>query len=250
MLVPAVSVTVPFLVSPLIVLALPRAGASLRALAAAASTSALLAVYAALLLVAGLPRPPLWPASAWRVSVLLVVVTFWALSVSARRALKAAGPGRASAGWLPALGLSVVCFLTGSLFAFAMLGHWARQTANETATVALLRTIGRAEASARRKCGYTETLATLDVGDADLAAKMREGPTFLKNSYTVEYRPGRPVPSTAPGCSPGVESFVVTARPLAWGVDGRSSFFMDGTEAIHYTSSDRPANAGDPMVSR
>jgi hypothetical protein len=254
MLVAAIAVTLPFLVPPLIVLAQPRAGASLRGLAAASSTSALLAAYAALLLFVGLvPRPPLWPGSAsWQLSLLLVVLAFGALWASARKALQAGGTAHASSGCLPALGLSVVCFLTGSVFAFAVLGRWARQTANENATVALLRTIGRAEArySAELKCGYPETLAVLDLGDVALAAKVKDGPTFLKNSYTLEYHPGPPARSAAAGCTRGVESIAVTARPLAFGVDGRSSFFMDETEAIHHTSSDRPANAADPIVSR
>jgi hypothetical protein len=142
--------------------------------------------------------------------------------------------------------------LTGAVFVVAMLGQWARPAANEWSTLALLGTIGKAAAAhgGGGQCGYPETLATVNVDDAELAARMRPGSTFLKNSYTIVYRPGPPRRNAARGCPPGVESYVLAARPLTWGVDGRSSFLMDETLAVHYTSGNRAATTEDPVVAR
>jgi hypothetical protein len=254
MIVPAACLLVPFLVPPLLALTQLRAGAPARALGAVVSTTATIGLYAPILLLAGLfGRPPLWGGGAlWQGSLLLAIATFWTLWVRARQAVEAGWPGQATGGCLPALGLSVVCLLTGAFFEFVMIGHWARQTANETSTVFMLRTIGKAAAAHAEKtrCGYPETPATLDVEEAELAARMRAGPTFLRNSYRIEYHAGPRVRNAAGACPGGVESFVVTARPLTWGVDGRSSFRTDATAAIHYTSRDRPATVEDPIVGR
>jgi hypothetical protein len=185
------------------------------------------------------------------------MATYWVLYWTCRQALKAGWP-REARGCLPAMGLGVGCLLTGSLFVSSMLGHWARQTANETFTLTLLRITGKAVAvyAESGRCGYPQSLAALpppsgsNAYEAELAETFKEGSIFLTTDYRFEYRPGPRVRNPAAGCAPGAESYVMSARPLAWNVSGRTSFYMDGAEAIHYTSDGRPATVNDPTEPR
>jgi hypothetical protein len=93
LLVPAVSLILPFLAPPLLVLAQARGGAAVRPLGSVVSMSATVGLYALLL---SLPvaswRPPLWSGRwLWQGSLLLVIATFDRPRRPARRGKREAG---------------------------------------------------------------------------------------------------------------------------------------------------------------
>ena len=255
-LVPALGLIAPLILPALFVFAQRRDAASHRALVNAASMSAVLGVYAPIVDTLGLVgRPALWGGRwLWDASFLALTCTYWALHWALGRTLKAAP--RERSGCLPVSSLVAVCLLTGLFFTFWTLARWARPAANEASTLGSLRAIGMwvTDYAGNRKCGCPGSLAVLPPpaapsrGDADLAERFKQGQSFLKASYRFEYQPRSPLRDAAPGCQPGFEGYVVTARPLTWGRTGRSSFYMDQTSVIRYTAADRPASADDPKV--
>lgn len=257
----ALCLILPFLVPTcLALLRLTADAASARALASAATMSATLGVYAPLIAILGVySRPPLWGRLwLWQWGFILLTATYWVLYWSTRRALKAGWP-REARGFLPAMGLGIACFLTGALFFSWTLQQWARPSSHEIFTSTLLRAMGKAVTAYAEsgRCGYPHSLAALppppagaNAYEAELAEKFKEGSSFLKTDYRFEYRPGPRAKDPAPGCVPGAESWVMSARPLIWDVSGRTSFYMDSSGAIRYTSEDRPATVTDPTLPR
>ena len=77
--------------------------------------------------------------------------------------------------------------------------------------------------------------------DPGLASGQRYG-------YVLEYWPGPRAETPATGCVPGVQSYTITARPAQFRRSGTSSFFVDQTGLIHFTSEDRPATAADQPI--
>ncbi|MEE8199971.1 MAG: hypothetical protein V3R29_02290, partial [Candidatus Acidoferrales bacterium] len=63
-----------------------------------------------------------------------------------------------------------------------------------------------------------------------------------KWGYRYEYRPGPAVEEAGPDCTtPGVESYVLVARPIEYGRTGTNSFRTDETMLITFTREDRAA---------
>lgn len=80
--------------------------------------------------------------------------------------------------------------------------------------------------------------------------------SFEYRRYKFDYRPGPGIPRSVRGCTPGVQSYTLSARRLPYSssswithrkVTGES-FFTDETGVIHSTEEDRPATAQDPPL--
>ncbi|MBI4467474.1 MAG: hypothetical protein HY656_08640 [Acidobacteria bacterium] len=100
-------------------------------------------------------------------------------------------------------------------------------------------------------CNHSDSLILL----SDKAVMTSEF-TFEHRGYRFEYRPGARLPRSAPGCTPGVQGYSLSARPLPYSssswithrkVTGES-FFTDETGVIHHTEEDRAATAADPPL--
>jgi hypothetical protein len=98
-----------------------------------------------------------------------------------------------------------------------------------------LRTLGPPSSGSPPSCN------TADLIDSVLASGQRSG-------YKLDYKPGPRVEKPPAGCPPGVTSYSVSARPVAYGKTGEHSFFTDESGVIRWTEENRPATAQDPPL--
>jgi type IV pilus assembly protein PilA len=126
----------------------------------------------------------------------------------------------------------------------------SRMAANEASAVASLRTINRAAITYSQTYGNgypanLEVLTGSDTPSCDHAGLIDgELASGTRNGYLFSYQPtSGPLPqsvassSVATGCTvPGAAGFAVTADPIARGVTGQRSFFVDQTGVIRVSN--------------
>lgn len=142
-------------------------------------------------------------------------------------------------------------------------GMWAPSglrspvAANQAAAVGLLRTINTAAFTYKSNYanGFPPDLKALAPPSSDsprscAAAGLIDAALAVgeKRGYRFEYRRGPLVGRPPVGCAPGVTSYSIGARPLAYGKTGEVSYFTDETGVIRWTREDRPATAQDPPI--
>lgn len=181
---------------------------------------------------------------------LLLTVFLWILL--RRRAREQRKPLKATTG----LGPLVLVF---AVVVFLVWLNWprGRLPGDSASAVGSLRTIHAAAITyaSTYNNGYPPTLAaiappaggsTLNCNAAGLIDEVLAG--GRKNGYVFDYKPGEPVETPARGCTPGVQGYIITARPLKYGQTGMYNYFTDASGVIRNTSEDRPATKEDPPI--
>ena len=134
----------------------------------------------------------------------------------------------------------------------------SRAAANAAMAAGALRTINTAAATYAQtyKNGFPSDLRVLGSPPAGSAPGCNTADLMdpymargEKNGYRFEYRPGPRRETPAENCTgPGVDSYVVIARPIRYEQTGRRSFFTDQDGVIRFTVEDREPTWQDAVV--